>query len=116
MVNKDYLLDTTMVGYLEEINAGCTTPECEKLRNHIDSLPEEAKRFFCSITVGEIEYGIKIAPENVKPDLLSVSAFLDGELIFSVDSKVAKDSYSLLRAKLFNKYAPGDKKKKRLEE
>ncbi|MGR3178386.1 MAG: type II toxin-antitoxin system VapC family toxin [Candidatus Anammoxibacter sp.] len=57
---KDYLLDTNIVGYLAEYKSGIQTDQTNNLGKHFSLLPESTKLFICSISIGELEYGIQV--------------------------------------------------------
>lgn len=120
-----YLLDTNILGPLAELKAGGDNSECKALERHWNALPEGTKVFLCPINVGEVEYGLRIAPVD-KPeehklarDLLS--DFHRSDLLLDIDTDLARDYYAELRARLFNYCAHKGKRrrqnlKKRVEE
>ncbi len=119
-----YLLDTNIIGPLIEFKSGYNSPESKALKKHWNTLSENTRLFLCPITVGEIEYGLRVAPNNSNS-----SEELHGKVrkeiskldFFDIDENIARDYYAELRARLFNHYAPKDKKNrknynKRIEE
>jgi predicted nucleic acid-binding protein len=120
-----YLLDTNILGPLVELRAGGTNPECKALRRHWDTLPEEARVFLCPISVGEVEYGLRVAPFN-KPEAEKLTrelllTFHNSGFLLDIDVDLACNYYAELRARLFKSFAPKTKKqrnnlKKRIEE
>ncbi|MBU1101938.1 MAG: type II toxin-antitoxin system VapC family toxin [Bacteroidetes bacterium] len=117
-MSRDYLLDTNIFGYLTEANEESPSrSEAVILKNKLDNIPKESRLLCCSISLGEIQYGINTASEKVKPNLQKVLECIKSLPILPIDEKVAESAYSDLRARLFEKYAPKDgKKRKRLEE
>lgn len=111
---KHYLLDTNILGHLAEYKANIQTGQ-SNFAKHYKSLPASAKLFICAISIGEVEYGFKVNYENGLEKLQYVRNLIDAfpiELRLNVDSNVAGNCYSKLRAKLFEKFAPKDKRKK----
>lgn len=117
LTHKDYLLDTNIAGYLAELKSGISSKKTYALSQKLYNIPKESKIFFCSITIGEIEYGYQVSPPHMKNDILLICNYLQGQMIINIDQNIARETYSILRAKLFEKYAPkSGKKKKRVEE
>ncbi len=123
MKQKDYLLDTNIIRYIHELEAGGQSKESMALKTRLESLPQNARIFLSPVTTGEVEYGIRVGPfddpDNEKykklVNILSIYPCLD------IDCAIARQYYSLLRARLYEKYAPKRKKgqsagKKRIEE
>ena len=123
MKQKDYLLDTNIIRYIHELEAGSQSSECRKLREKLESLPENARILLSPVTAGEVEYGIRVGPFD-DPDNEKYKKLVDILTRYpclSIDCDIARQYYSLLRARLYEKYAPKRKKgqsagKKRLEE
>ncbi len=123
MKQKDYLLDTNIIRYIHELEAGSKTSECETLKARLSLLPQNARIFLSPITVGEVEYGIRVGPYNDphKEKYKKLTNILESYPCLSIDCDIARQYYSLLQAKLYNQYAPKSKKgqsgrKKRVEE
>ncbi len=120
-----YLLDTNILGPLAELKAGSNSPECNALERHWNALPEGTRIFLCPINVGEVEYGLRVAPyEKLEEHKLArdlLAAFYQSHLLLDIDTKLARDYYADLRARLFNYCAPRSKRNrgnynKRVEE
>jgi len=85
-------------------------------------MPNLNLHFFLSpISVGEVEYGIRVGPYDKKEHYESVRKTMLAFQCLDIDRNIAIENYSILRAKLFEKYAPQDKKgksihKKRISE
>jgi predicted nucleic acid-binding protein len=123
MKQKDYLLDTNIVKYIYELKAGSQSEKCWTLRMRLESLPQHARIFLSPITAGEVEYGIRLGPFNDPGNekCKKLVKILTSYPCLSIDCDIARQYYSLLRARLYNKYAPKRKKgqssgKKRIEE
>lgn len=120
-MSRYYLLDTNILGSLAELKVGRNSPECEALKKHWDALPVSSKIFLCPICVGEVEYGLRIAPYEDSEEHRLARALLAAFLPLDIDITLARDYYADLRARLFNSCAPNSKKKrgkhsKRIEE
>lgn len=111
MINtRDYLLDTNMLGYIAAANAGSTSPVDLRVAKKLDDIRQVAKRriFICAVTVGEVEYGLQVAPiadQARQSDVRKVLYSFEQATVLHVDKNVAKDSYAPLRALLFQKFA-----------
>ncbi len=107
-----YLLDTNILGYLAGLKAGENSPECKALEKHWNGLPQPRNEriFLCPITIGEIEYGLRIDPYGSPEQHKQASQILSAFRVFDINDNIARDYYATLRAKLFEKYAPKDRK------
>lgn len=120
MQRKCYLLDTNVLGYLAEVKSGSRSPEGIALEKRIEEIKGE-NIFICCVTIGEIEYGLKTAPykDSLKQNL---TRRMLGEFnSYPIDNNIAREQYAILRSRLFERYAPKDKRhrnndKKRVEE
>ena len=117
-MNKDYLLDTNIVGFLTEaVNDNPIRKEAIILKKRLRTISKESKLLYCSINSGEIKYGMNTAKKEIRTSLKAVSDFISTKIILPIDKYVAEEAYADLRARLFEKYAPKTgKSKKRLEE
>ncbi|MBI5098955.1 MAG: PIN domain-containing protein [Nitrospirae bacterium] len=111
MKHRDCLLDTNIIGNIIELISGCNTDESDPLQMHWDIKKQHA--FLCPITVGEIEYGLRVAPdENLERHRL-VREFLSQCVILNIDDNIARDYYADLRARLFDYCAPRNKRERK---
>lgn len=108
-----YLLDTNIIGPLIEVKSGYNRPESKALKKHWNTLSENTRLFLCPITVGEIEYGLRVAPNNKEELHGKIRKEISKLDFFDIDENIARDYYAELRARLFNRYAPKDKKNRR---
>jgi len=116
---RDYLLDTNILGPLAELKADGSSPESQMFRKHWEARGD-AKFFLCPITIGEVEYGLRVGPYNQeeKQDIArkTVSAFP----LLDINADVARNHYAVLRARLFDLCSPREKKRghynRRIEE
>ena len=123
MKQKDYLLDTNIIRYIYELEAGGQSRECQTLKTRLESLPENARILLSPVTAGEVEYGLRVGPFNDPGNekYRKLVSILTSYPCLSIDCDIARQHYSLLRAKLYDKFAPKRKKgrsagKKRIEE
>lgn len=106
-----YLLDTNVLGPLARARSGCGAPADLEVAKRYDQIKDSAQLFICSITVGECQYGLKVAPTKDQVRQQAVHGILKAfSQIIPIDHKVAEESYSDIKARLFRKYAPKDAK------
>ncbi|MDA3896367.1 MAG: type II toxin-antitoxin system VapC family toxin [Desulfobacteraceae bacterium] len=123
MKQKDYLLDTNVISYIYEMEAGSQSRECLTLKTRLESRPQNTRIFLSPVTVGEIEYGILVGPFNdpTNEKYKKLVDIMTSYPCLGIDCDIARQYYSLLRARLYNAYAPNLKKgqksrQKRIEE
>ena len=70
----------------------------------------ESRLYISSVSVGESKFGLNLnpLPQNIQDDIQRVR---DAYQILPIDHHTA-DEYAIIRAKLFNKYAPKDHRNK----
>jgi predicted nucleic acid-binding protein len=111
-------------GYLLDTNAVCDWLDATKPRHaavsvKIEQLAETDTVLFTStIVLGEIEYGIRAVAQGTRPSLDELRAqvemqFVHKRLLLDVARSTAL-LYGDLRARLFDKYAPREHRKKGL--
>lgn len=115
---RDFLLDTQTIRYWHD--SGCAqhaavSGNVAALRQLTASLEIKPKLLVSVVTLGEIEFGHRVA---LAPDPAAQAAYikfvqeeLPGPFELSADAAAA---YGDLRTRLFNKYAPGDKRKPKM--
>lgn len=115
---RDFLLDTQTIRYWHD--SGCAqhaavAGNVAALRQRTSSLELQPKLLVSVVTLGEIEFGHRVAlapnPDAQAAYVKFVQEELPGPLELSVDATAA---YGELRALLFNKYAPGGKRKPKM--
>ena len=107
---RGYLLDTNIVAYWFYV----TRPQHARVVQHIQALPEATPLMISAITLGEIEYGLQVA-ESTTLDQEAFRAFITTELPMVLDvTKVTRVYYGLLRANVFERYAPKVKRRRGL--
>lgn len=115
---RDFLLDTQTIRYWHDSRCSqhsAVSANVAALRQLAASLEIKPKLLMSVVTLGEIEFGHRVA---LAPDPAAQSAyvkFVQEELPnpFELSSDAAA-SYGDLRTLLFNKYAPGDKRKPKM--
>jgi len=103
-----YLLDTNIVAFWLDP----TKPEHAAVVRHAEELPEESPLAVSAITLGEIEYGLSLIEDSElkQEELLK---FLADNVPRVLDvRKSTRIQYGSIRARLFEKYAPRDRRKR----
>jgi tRNA(fMet)-specific endonuclease VapC len=105
---QGYLLDTNIVRYW--FDSGC--PEHDWVLPHIQRLPAGTLLTVSAITLGEIEYGLRVLDEAAGFEA-ELAGFVQEQfpLILDVTATTQSD-YGSIRARLFRKYAPGELRRK----
>jgi predicted nucleic acid-binding protein len=115
---RDFLLDTQTIRYWYDTNCQqnpAVVGNVVAIRLLAASLEHKPRLLVSVVTRGEIEYGHRVAP----PSNLAVQAeylkFLNQKLPECWEiTKDATTAYGELRSRLFNKYAPGEKRKPKM--
>jgi tRNA(fMet)-specific endonuclease VapC len=115
---RDFLLDTQTIRYWHD--NGCpqhpaVAGNVAALRQLAATLELKPKLLVSVVTLGEIEFGHRVA---LTPDPVAQAAYvkfvqeeLPGPFELSTDAAAAYDD---LRTRLFNKFAPGDKRRPKM--
>lgn len=101
---QGYLLDSNIIRYW--FDAEC--PEHERVLRRIAEAPERTPLAVSAITLGEIEYGLRVRDEI--PGFASeITELIQDQLpmVLSVTATTRAD-YGSIRARLFRKFAPGE--------
>jgi predicted nucleic acid-binding protein len=103
-----YLFDTNHVKYRFDKNPN--------LFNRLREIPPDAPIVISAITLGEIEYGHKVAapsgPTQIQRDFI---AFVQKNFPLSIPiTEMTTSSYGMIRARLFERFAPKKRKRKGL--
>ena len=108
---KGYLLDTNII----EFWFNAKRHEHAAVCGRIAALPAEAPLATSTIVIGEIRYGTLVAPKEQQVGLSEFADFIRKQLptVWEINRSTAT-TYGELRARLFEKYAPKDKKKQGL--
>ena len=105
-----YLLDTNIVAYWHDARR----PEHARVLQRIAALPEEAPLMISAITLGEIEFGLRVSDGNPLEHEF-FRAFIETNLPMVLDvTKTTRIYYGLPRAGVFEKYAPRTKRRRGL--
>ena len=103
-----YLLDSNIVRYW--FDAKC--PEHERVVQRTQQLPAGTPLVVSAITLGEIEYGLRVQDKGAEFEAELVG-FIHEQLpmVLSVTATTRID-YGSIRARLFKKFAPGELRRK----
>ncbi|HEX4952396.1 MAG TPA: PIN domain-containing protein [Thermoanaerobaculia bacterium] len=107
-----YLLDTNVLRYWFDDGR----PEHDAVTRRIASLPEASPLAISAITLGEVEYGHRALGSYGDPaEEAQFNDFISSRLptVLNV-GKHTRGPYGLLRALLFERFAPKDRRKKGL--
>jgi predicted nucleic acid-binding protein len=103
-----YLLDTNIVAYWFDERRS----EHKRVVQHIQELPDTTPLMISAITLGEIEYGIQVARIDAL-EQEAFRAFISINLPMVLDiTKATRIYYGLLRASIFEKYAPNPRRRR----
>jgi tRNA(fMet)-specific endonuclease VapC len=106
---QGYLLDTNIVAYWFDEKR----PQYRSVNQHIQELPEGTPLAISSITLGEIEYGHRVESAVTTPRQEAYLEFIERELPMVLEiRKTTRLSYGWLRARIFEEYAPKNKRNK----
>jgi predicted nucleic acid-binding protein len=115
---RDYLLDTQTIRYWHDSDCAqhaAVAGNVATLKQLAASLEVKPKLLVSVVTLGEIEFGHRVA---LVPDPAAQAAYvkfvqeeLPGPFELSSDAAAI---YGELRTRLFHKYAPGDKRKPKM--
>ena len=109
-----YLLDTNIVTYWFDVRRS----EHRCVMRYIQALPEAAPLMISAITLGEIEFGLQVSHINTpekEASQVELRAFIETTFPMVLDvTKATRISYGALRASVFEKYAPKEKRRRSL--
>jgi len=109
---EGYLLDTNIVRFWFDP----ARAEHDRVRSRIEALPGDSPMMISAITLGEIEYGHRALGDTGDPAQERIFLeFLESRLpvVLNVE-RHTRASYGSLRARLFEKFAPKERRKKSL--
>ena len=109
MTTKGYLLDTSVVSRLALAKSANASPDITNVLSRVKEV-REGVLLICSITVGEIEYGLNAAPSPSTEAQAEMRRIVQSfPIVIDIDKHVGA-CYGDLRGKLFHKFAPRNKK------
>jgi tRNA(fMet)-specific endonuclease VapC len=115
---RDFILDTQTIRYWHDIACAqhaAVEGNVARLRQATADLEIQPKLLVSVISLGEIEYGHRVALSPDPNAQAAYAAFVRQELPEAFElSRDATEAYGELRARLFNKFAPGEKRKRRM--
>lgn len=108
---QGYLLDTNIVSYWHDESR----LEHEHVKQRIEERPQEAPLMISAITLGEIEYGLWVVLGDNALSQHAFREFVDFYLPMVLDiSSKTRMYYGMLRARLFEKFSPHERRSRRL--
>ena len=102
-----------MLGYLAEVRRGADSHEGRAVEERLRKIPN-AFLFICPMIVGEMEYGLQVAPDPDRDKQEQARKIASEFECIPIDEDVAKDHYGRLRALIFQGVAPREKRNKKL--
>ncbi len=113
---RDFLLDTQIVRYWYDDKCAqhaAVLRNIELLRKQAKSLDYAPRLLVSVVTLGEIEFGHRVQQGEFNKNQEAYSRFVHQELPVTLElTEDAVAAYGDIRARLFNKYAPGEKRKR----
>ncbi|MBL7208767.1 MAG: PIN domain-containing protein [Dehalococcoidia bacterium] len=103
-IEEGYLLDTSVASAVFDKGS----PGHFEVRNNLEQLGEGIV-YICPIAVSEIEYGLKVAPSIDSDRQLIVRSAMAQYECLDIDYYTS-EPYSDIRANLFKKYSPRDRR------
>lgn len=105
---RDILLDTCV--WSDWYDAAKNTYIIKKLERE-----QDIRIYLSAVTLGELQYGFDVLSQREKQELGDVIEFVHGQgpTIVEINRHVARE-YGRIRAKLFERFAPNEKKRKGL--
>jgi tRNA(fMet)-specific endonuclease VapC len=106
---QGYLLDTNIVSYW--FDGKC--PQNGAVAGHVARLPPGTPLAISAVTLGEIEYGMRV--RSADPDEIEAEfqAFILEQLPQVLDvTRTTRTYYGILRARLFERFAPSESRRK----
>lgn len=108
---RGYLLDTSIIINWYDRNK----EHHQAVTDRISALDPQSFLCISAVSWGEMEYGHRAIADSDTPDQIARNAFVDRELPVCIDvQKSTSIYYGQIRARLFKKYAPREKKAKGL--
>ncbi len=112
---RDFLLDTQIVRYWYDDKCAqhaAVLANIESLRKEASPLEYEPRLLVSVVTLGEIEFGHRVQPGDFAKRQEEYMRFVHQELPASLElTEDAVTAYGEIRARLFNKFAPGENRK-----
>lgn len=108
-VEEGYLLDTSVASAVFDEGHRAHT----EIRKHLEQFGEGVI-YICTVSVGEIKYGLKVAPSIDSGRQAMVHGAMTQYECLDIDLHCA-EAYSDIRAALFKKYSPRDRRNRLAE-
>ena len=115
---RDFLLDTQTIRYWYDstcIEHPAVARNVQRVRELVAPMEVQPKLLVSVISLGEIEYGHRVAHAPNPAIQTEYTEFVARELPDALELlKDATEIYGELRARLFNKFAPGEKRRRKM--
>ena len=112
---RDFLLDTQMLEYWYDDSRAeheAVIANIESLKELARALEHKPRMLVSVVTLGEIEFGHRVQTRDFAQKQEAYIRFVHKELPATLElTKDASLVYGEIRARLFNKYAPGENRK-----
>jgi tRNA(fMet)-specific endonuclease VapC len=106
---QGYLLDTNIISYW--FDGSCL--QNQAIVERVASLPQGTPLVISAITLGEIEFGLRVRSAEPLDFEAELQSFLFDQLPLVLDvTSTTRTSYGALRARLFERFAPVEKRSK----
>lgn len=115
---RDYLIDTQTIRYWYD--PVCPQHEAvvtnlERLQKQVESSEHKPRLVVSVITLGEIEFGHRVNPSADPEVRMDYVRFVNEQLPMRLDvTEDATAFFGEIRRRLFDKYAPGDKRRPKM--
>ena len=104
---QGYLLDTNIVSYW--FDGECL--QNQAVVKHVEHLPKGTPLAVSAITLGEIEFGLRVRSKEPLEFEAELQRFILDQLPQVLEiTKTTRTYYGLLRARLFDRFAPAEKR------
>ena len=114
---RDFLLDTQTIEYWYDEKCGqhaAVSGNVESLKQQAKSLEHKPRLLVSVVTLGEIEFGRCVQTGDFAAKQEAYIRFVQQELPAKLElTEDAVAAYGEMRGRLFNKYAPGAKRKRK---
>lgn len=115
---RDFLLDTQMLAYWYDDSRSeheAVIANIESLKKLARTLEHKPRLLVSVVTLGEIEFGHRVQTQDFAQKQEAYRRFVAQELPARLElTEDAVTAYGEIRARLFNKYAPGEKRLRRM--
>jgi len=113
-MSDTYLLDTCMLPYLfDDTPPDKADAQTLRFRARLSAV-RDATLLICAVTLGEVEFGLRVAPLSDEGKQQKVrDALARFKVVVPLTRDTACPCYAQMKADVFRKYAPASKKNKK---